>query len=278
MSQYDVDVLIPEKYQSENRPLIDTPIDKEVNCMHYVCCDIHGQHGLFRELLSQIDFKDSDTLYILGDVIDRGPDGIGILMDIMARENVEMFVGNHELMMMDYLSVDPDRDKASWFYGNNGGEITCRQFMELAGPDKDAVLAYLDSAWIQKYVEVDGTVYALHHSYYLPDRRGEDVRYCDEKDDGAIFKAVWYSPYRYYEHVRPGAYDDGCVHLLGHVPVQNLRVARPPYYNEILGDRLINLDGGCALLYFGREGGLYCMSLEKDDQGKHREFWIPGSS
>lgn len=244
--------------------------------MHYVCCDIHGQYDLYKKLLAQIDFKQEDTLYILGDVIDRGPDSIPILMDIMGRDNVEMFIGNHELMMLDYLSEDPTRDKASWFYGNNGGEITFRQFLKLSLTDREEVLDYLKRAWVQKYVEVDGSVYALHHSYFIPDRNGEDVRYLDEEREEEIFRAVWFSPYRLFEHVEPRSYDDGYIHLIGHVPVQNLRVYKPPLYNDTLGDKLINLDGGCALLYFGKEGGLYGMSLEKDKKGSHREFWIPG--
>ena len=39
----------------------------------YVISDIHGQYNMFIELLDKIDLKDTDTLYILGDVLDRGP-------------------------------------------------------------------------------------------------------------------------------------------------------------------------------------------------------------
>ena len=44
--------------------------------MIYVLSDIHGQSRRFHSILSQIDLNDEDTLYILGDVIDRNPDGI----------------------------------------------------------------------------------------------------------------------------------------------------------------------------------------------------------
>lgn len=42
--------------------------------MIYVLSDIHGQSRRFHSILSQIDLKAEDTLYILGDVIDRNPD------------------------------------------------------------------------------------------------------------------------------------------------------------------------------------------------------------
>ena len=240
--------------------------------MHYVCSDIHGQYELYKRMMECIDLQADDTLYILGDVIDRGPDSIGILMDIMDRNNVEMFIGNHELMMLDYLRNTGT--PANWFYGNNGGKITYKAFSKLTSPEKEKILGYLDGAWIQKYVQVDGISYALHHSYFLPKKAGQDVRFYQEEDERAISRAVWYSPYRYFEYAAPAEYDDGYVHLIGHVPVQNLRVERPPFYNATLGERLINLDGGFSLLAFGYEGGLFAMSLEKDEAGNRKEIWI----
>ena len=38
----------------------------------YVMSDIHGMADLFKRMLEQIGFSDEDTLYILGDMIDRG--------------------------------------------------------------------------------------------------------------------------------------------------------------------------------------------------------------
>lgn len=49
----------------------------------YTVSDIHGQYALFQKLLESIHFSDDDFLYILGDAIDRGPDGIKILQAIM---------------------------------------------------------------------------------------------------------------------------------------------------------------------------------------------------
>lgn len=41
--------------------------------MTYVMSDIHGCYREYREMLEKIVFSDADTLYILGDVVDRGP-------------------------------------------------------------------------------------------------------------------------------------------------------------------------------------------------------------
>ena len=40
----------------------------------YVMSDIHGMSHLLKEMLEKIRFSAEDRLYILGDMIDRGPD------------------------------------------------------------------------------------------------------------------------------------------------------------------------------------------------------------
>ena len=58
--------------------------------------DIHGRKDRFDDILKQIKLTKNDTLYILGDVIDRNPDGITILKYIMHKPNIKMLLGNHE--------------------------------------------------------------------------------------------------------------------------------------------------------------------------------------
>ncbi len=38
----------------------------------YVISDIHGEYERFMELLEEIELKDTDTLYVLGDVFRPG--------------------------------------------------------------------------------------------------------------------------------------------------------------------------------------------------------------
>ena len=71
---------------------------------HYVMGDIHGEADRFHAMLERIHLSEEDTLILLGDVIDRGPDGIALLLEIMEMPNVIMLLGNHEDMMLKYLS------------------------------------------------------------------------------------------------------------------------------------------------------------------------------
>ncbi len=66
--------------------------------MIYAMSDIHGCYEKYRDMLETIKFAADDTLYVLGDVLDRGPDGFKILLDMAARPNVVGLLGNHELL------------------------------------------------------------------------------------------------------------------------------------------------------------------------------------
>ena len=82
--------------------------------MIYVMSDIHGHRRRFDSVMKQINLQPEDTLYILGDVIDRNPDGIRILQQLRAMPNVVMLLGNHEYMMLDALYNIPDEEDAVW--------------------------------------------------------------------------------------------------------------------------------------------------------------------
>ena len=76
--------------------------------MTYVLSDIHGNERRFESVLKQICLQPEDTLYVLGDVIDRHPGGIRILRRIMPTPNAQMLLGNHEYMMLRALGCPYD--------------------------------------------------------------------------------------------------------------------------------------------------------------------------
>lgn len=64
--------------------------------MTYATSDLHGCCDKYVKLLQIIDFKPEDTLYVLGDIVDRGDGGIRILQDMRMRGNVIPLRGNHD--------------------------------------------------------------------------------------------------------------------------------------------------------------------------------------
>ena len=56
--------------------------------MTYVMSDIHGCYDKYVKVLEKINFSEGDILYILGDVVDRGPNGMKVLLNIAEHKNI----------------------------------------------------------------------------------------------------------------------------------------------------------------------------------------------
>ncbi len=72
--------------------------------MIYVMSDLHGCYDKYERMLKKISFSKDDILYILGDVVDREPNGMKILLDIGRCKNVILFRGNHDYQAEILLS------------------------------------------------------------------------------------------------------------------------------------------------------------------------------
>ena len=59
----------------------------------YVMSDIHGMGELLENMLEKLSFSEEDTLYILGDMIDRGPDPAKVLDIASSRGNIIPQIG-----------------------------------------------------------------------------------------------------------------------------------------------------------------------------------------
>ena len=68
----------------------------------YLIGDIQGCDAPLERLLRQIDFSPSrDQLYVLGDLVNRGPDSAGVLRRLMAMgSSVQCVLGNHDLHLL----------------------------------------------------------------------------------------------------------------------------------------------------------------------------------
>ena len=108
----------------------------------YCMSDIHGRLDLFHKMLEMIEFSEKDTLYVIGDVIDRGTDGIPLLQEIMNTPNIIMLLGNHELMMLDYYSPDVTEVEISR-WNRNRNLFTLLKYEALPPEEQEQVLEFL---------------------------------------------------------------------------------------------------------------------------------------
>ena len=82
--------------------------------------DIHGCYKTFLALLKQLP---KDDIYIVGDLIDRGPRSNEVIQYLIDNPEIKSVLGNHEEMMLDYLK-DPN---VNWWL-MNGANTTKRSY------------------------------------------------------------------------------------------------------------------------------------------------------
>ena len=141
--------------------------------MRYIISDIHGCKKEYLELLRKIKFSDEDHLYILGDVLDRGEDPIGVLLDVMNRKNVTLIMGNHEHLFYSFLktlgldfsnfkSEDEKWDFRAWL--RDGGLSTFEGYLNLTQEEKKSIYDYIGSRKAYAALEYEEKKYILVHA------------------------------------------------------------------------------------------------------------------
>lgn len=167
---------------------------------HYVLSDIHGEADRFHMILEKIRFSAEDTLYIIGDVVDRGPNGIALLREIMDTPNMVMILGNHEYMMLQYLSPNAtEADIRRW--NRNGNAPTLAAYGKLEGIQQQEILDFLRTRPTHLKVGVNGQDFYLVHGF----------------PGGNLHDEVWGRP----NIDDPNPIPD-CRLIIGHTPVLSL--------------------------------------------------------
>ena len=200
-----------------------------VSGMIYCISDLHGCYDEFIALLEKIKFSPRDTLYILGDAIDRGKNPIGCVNFIMKEKNIHFIMGNHEQMMMEFYEYN---DFAGmWLY--NGGKATMNQFKKLAKTGRDKIFAFLRNRSYYKTVEVNGKKYFLSHAGL-----DADVPFERQEQDALIWGRE-----EFYRHKALEEYT--CI--FGHTPTRFIRNSDDcsVWFDENHNDKIC-IDCGCV--------------------------------
>ena len=150
--------------------------------MTYVMIDIHGCFREYREMLEKISFSDADLLYIIGDVVDRGPGVVPLLEDIMARRNVRLLAGNHEYMGLRVLGAVCKKDglttplddlstadlEGCLLWMKDGGSQTLSQLRRGGDEAFQRAAAFLAELPLYEEVSAGGRDYLLVHAGLEP--------------------------------------------------------------------------------------------------------------
>ena len=96
--------------------------------------DVHGCAEELRALIQKLPLRKDSLVVFLGDYIDRGPDSRGVvdtILDLQQYCRVVCLLGNHELMLREFLDGSDSRRVARFIY--NGGSATLASYADHDG-------------------------------------------------------------------------------------------------------------------------------------------------
>jgi Calcineurin-like phosphoesterase len=98
------------------RPLFEGPID--------IVGDVHGEIDALESLLGRLGYRSDGShaqrrrLVFLGDLVDRGPDSVGVVRrvkDLVQLGRAQCVLGNHELNIF----LERKKEDNTWFFGHS---------------------------------------------------------------------------------------------------------------------------------------------------------------
>lgn len=230
--------------------------------MIYVSSDWHGYPlERVKELLGKAGFGSQDFLFLLGDVIDRGEEGIALLKYLMYQPNIELIRGNHEQMMLDcsFLfdevtdetidALDSDQMRAMAIWNRNGARPTLDSLAKELPDVRRMLLEYVEDTPLYDSVSVGGRDFLLTHAG-LGTANGGALKDCTERD------FLWTRP------LLETRYSSEFTAIFGHTPTW--------FYGEEYRARILKTDTWIDI-DVGAASGIAPALLRLDDM---REFYL----
>jgi len=120
----------------------------------YAIGDIQGCHDALQRLLAKISFAPAaDRLWVVGDLVNRGPQSVQVLRALREMgDSAKVVLGNHDLYLLMLGAGDKRRDKDDTLY------------QVLEAPDRDELLHWLSGLPLM-HVEGD---HVMLHAGLLP--------------------------------------------------------------------------------------------------------------
>ena len=133
----------------------------------YVFSDVHGHAATLDRLLSRVSPASDDRVICLGDMVDRGPDPVGVMRLVRSIPNATVLLGNHEDLMLSFYE-DPADGMAILNWGINGSASTVEGMQKLSEGEREDLLGWLRELpqWVG--VCVDGRDYVCVHAGIRP--------------------------------------------------------------------------------------------------------------
>lgn len=217
--------------------------------MYFVMSDIHGCYDEMMAALSHWD-KENETLVVLGDLIDKGPDSLKVVqtLSVLKEEHPDRVVilkGNHDESFANWL-LDTPEDELGFYYMPSHDE-TIRSFY---GPD-DVAKCKRDSRKQRgkhirhhffeelKFLARLPLVHETEHCIFV--HAGINLNIEDWRDDPYCMNQIR-NPFVYSKKLAPKRV------FFGHTPTALIRnvLTDCSVWVSQHGDK-VGLDGGCSM-------------------------------
>ena len=193
--------------------------------MHYCMSDLHGHLEAFGAMLQKIRFSPEDTLYILGDVIDRGNDGVPLLQELLKMPNVHLILGNHEQMCLDTMGRQNRVGARALWLSNGGGPTFAGLMYSRTASQRRRLLEAMAALPDHLDIEVAGRAFHLVHG--CPGETTHD--------------RIWGRPNPNAPPPLPGR-----TVIVGHTPTGHFTGNHGEPYSIWHGNGIIDIDCGCG--------------------------------
>ena len=220
--------------------------------MIYVMSDIHGCYQEYMKMLALINFNKNDTLYIIGDVCDRGDNPMKILLHMMKHENIIPICGNHDVEAYPFL-VLAHNDKINclerkflWWM-TQGGKTTLNDFQKLKRNNQEAILSYIEEFRYYEEIKVKNKEYILVHGGL------KDFDINKSLSSYSLHDLVWERPD--YDKI----YFNDKIIISGHTPTHH--IDKDMRGKIIKKNNHIAIDCGCV---FGNKLGCLCLDTMEE--------------
>lgn len=141
----------------------------------YVVSDIHGRLKTFDRLLDKVSPAEEDKIFVLGDMVDRGPDPAGVMRLCRSFSNATVLVGNHEMLMLDFFQ-HPHNPTSTLNWAINGGLTTAKDLAKLPQDERTELLEWVENLPRFALTKIGDQQYVLVHAGIYSDLLPENAR------------------------------------------------------------------------------------------------------
>lgn len=214
----------------------------------YAISDIHGCADTFKALIEKINFQKEDTLFLLGDYIDRGPKSKQVVETIIQLQkqgfDIQCLLGNHEWLL---LNAAYDKAYAETWLIRNGGAST----LESYGIIEADYLQHVPEVHLQFYRHL---LYIIELDDYILVHAGLNFKDADPLSD--YHSMIWI---RDWHKLADRNLLDGKKIIHGHTPRSVEGIVKDLTQPDVF---IYNIDCGCVYKHKSFGGKLVALNMD----------------